>query len=142
MVQWEERFTAWYDSQGRLTDGSHDPEHFQRVWRMARDINRREGAVADELVLLTSAYFHDLVSLPKNHPERGNASRLSADAAVQLLKERWDDFPDEKLQEVWHAIHAHSFSAGVRPETAEAKILQDADRMEAVGSYRAGKGMV
>ena len=101
---------------------------------MARDINRREGAVADELVLLTSAYFHDLVSLPKNHPERGNASRLSADAAVQLLKERWDDFPDEKLQEVWHMIHAHSFSAGVKPETAEAKILQDADRMEALGA--------
>jgi uncharacterized protein len=132
--QWEERFTAYYDSQGRLTDGSHDLGHFQRVWRMARDINRQEGSAADELVLLTSAYFHDLVSLPKNDPERGNASRLSADAAVQLLKERWDDFPDEKLEGVWHAIHAHSFSAGVKPETAEAKILQDADRMEAVGA--------
>jgi uncharacterized protein len=90
--QWEERFGAYYDSQGRLTDGAHDPGHFRRVWRMARDINRREGAVGDELVLLASAYFHDLVSLPKNHPERGNASRLSADAAVQLLKGRWSDF--------------------------------------------------
>jgi uncharacterized protein len=132
--KWEERFAAYYISQGRLTDGSHDLGHFQRVWRMARDINRREGVVADELVLLTSAYFHDLVPLPKNHPERGNASRLSADAAVRLLKERWGDFPDEKLEGVWHAIHAHSFSAGVKPETAEAKILQDADRMEAVGA--------
>src|ERR1700761_8540552 len=132
--QWEERFIAWYVSQGRLTAASHDLGHFQRVWRMARDINRREGAAADELVLLASAYFHDLVSLPKNHPDRGNASRLSADRTVQLLKERWEDFPEDKLGGVWHAIHAHSYSARVEPVTAEAKILQDADRMEAVGA--------
>jgi uncharacterized protein len=134
LEEWEERFAAFYASRGRLTDGSHDLGHFQRVWRMARDINRWEGAAADELVLLTSAYFHDLVSLPKNHPERGNASRLSADAAVQLLTQRWGDFPGDKLEGVWHAIHAHSYSAGVKPVTAEAKILQDADRMEAVGA--------
>jgi uncharacterized protein len=131
---WEARFIAWYDSQGRLTDGSHDLGHFQRVWRVARDINRREGGAADELVLLASAYFHDLVALPKDHPERGGASRMSADRAVELLKERWDDFPDERLSGVWHAIHAHSYSARVEPVTAEAKILQDADRMEAVGA--------
>ena len=131
---WEERFITWYDSQGRLTDGSHDLGHFQRVWRMAREINRQEGAVADELVLLASAYFHDLVALPKNHPERGNASRLSADRAVRVLKEQWSDFPAAKLEGVRHAIHAHSYSARVEPVTAEAKILQDADRMEAVGA--------
>jgi uncharacterized protein len=101
---------------------------------VARDINRIEGAPADELVLLASAYFHDLVSLPKNHPQRRNASRMSADRAVELLKERWDDFPVEKLEGVWHAIHAHSYSAQVEAVTAGAKILQDADRMEAVGA--------
>ena len=132
--QWEERFIAWYGSQERLTDGSHDLGHFQRVWRMARKINRQEGGAADELVLLASAYFHDLVALPKNHPERGNASRLGADQAVELLKERWIDFPAGKVEGVRHAIHAHSYSARVQPMTAEAKILQDADRMEAVGA--------
>ena len=132
--RWEERFIAYYGSQARLTDGSHDLGHFQRVWKMAREINRREGAGADELVLLASAYFHDLVALPKNHPERGNASRLSADRAVQLLKEQWNDFPSGKLEGVRHAIHAHSYSARVEPATMEAKILQDADRMEAVGA--------
>jgi uncharacterized protein len=132
--RWEKRFTAWYGSQARLTDGSHDLGHFQRVWRMAREIDRQEGAAADGLVLLASAYFHDLVALPKNHPDRANASRLSADRAVQLLKEQWNDFPAGKLEGVRHAIHAHSYSAGVAPVTAEAKILQDADRMEAVGA--------
>jgi uncharacterized protein len=131
---WEGRFIAWYNAQDQLTDGSHDLGHFQRVWRVAREISRLEGTPADELVLLASAYFHDLVSLPKNHPERGKASRISADRAVQLLKEQWDDFPEEKLEGVRHAIHAHSYSARVEPVTAEAKILQDADRMEAIGA--------
>jgi uncharacterized protein len=132
--RWEEAFITWYGSQARLSDGSHDLGHFQRVWRMAREINRQEGAGADCLVLLASAYFHDLISLAKNHPERGNASRLSADRAVQLLSERWKDFPASKLEGVRHAIHAHSYSARVAPITTEAKILQDADRMEAVGA--------
>lgn len=134
MARWEERYIGWYESRDRLTDGSHDLGHFQRVWRVAREINQLEGAGADEWILLTAAYFHDLVALPKNHPERRNASRLSADQTVQLLKERWDDVPEEKLEGVCHAIHAHSYSAQVAPVTMEAKILQDADRMEAVGA--------
>ena len=132
--QWENRFIGYFRSLGPLSDGSHDLSHFQRVWRMARDISRDEGGTADELILLTAAYFHDLVSLPKNHPERKEASLLSAERTVDLLKERWNEFPEEKLAGVRHAIHAHSFSAQVAAVTQEAKILQDADRMEAVGA--------
>jgi uncharacterized protein len=141
LQDWEERFVAYYVEQGRysmeqglLADGSHDLGHFQRVWRIAREINREEGEPADLLILLASAYFHDLVSLPKNHPDRREASRLGAGRAVDLLKERWEDFPSGKLEGVRHAIHAHSFSARVDPLTAEARILQDADRMEALGA--------
>jgi uncharacterized protein len=134
LENWEGRFNAYYDIHGRLTDGSHDAGHFRRVWRLAREIDREEGEPADKLILLASAYFHDLVSLPKNHPDRREASRLSAEQAAQLLKTEWQDFPDGKLEGVWHAIHAHSYSARVAPQTVEAKILQDADRMEAVGA--------
>jgi uncharacterized protein len=131
---WEKQFVAYFESLGEWKDGSHDPGHFQRVWRTARYINREEGEPADYLILLTSAYFHDLVSLPKNHPDRTNASRLSAERTVQLLEGYWMDFPREKIEGVRHAIHAHSYSARVPAETAEAKILQDADRMEALGA--------
>ena len=131
---WEKRFVEWYEIQGQLTDGSHDLGHFQRVWRTADQINREEGQTADPLVLLAAAYFHDLVSLPKNHPERKEASKLSAERAVELIAAEWKDFPGEKLPGVRHAIHAHSFSAKVPAESPEAKILQDADRMEAVGA--------
>ena len=62
-----------------------------------------------------------------------SASRLSADAAVALLRDSFG-YPEEKLDAVHHAIHAHSFSAGVPVQSVEAGILQDADRMEALGA--------
>ena len=148
---WEERFAAWWELNGDHSDGSHDLGHFQRVWKTARHINREEGeerggrpgendrgglvsGPADPLILLAAAYFHDLVSLPKNHPQRREASRLSAEKTALLLDRDFPDFPREKIPGVQHAILAHSFSAGVKPLTAEARILQDADRMEAIGA--------
>ncbi|HXO75013.1 MAG TPA: phosphohydrolase [Puia sp.] len=134
LMDWEKRFSSWLELNGDHSDGSHDLGHFQRVWKAARYINEQEGEAADPLILLTAAYFHDLVSLPKNHPERASSSRLSAEKTALLLERDFPDFPGEKIEGVRHAIHAHSFSAGVKPLTAEAMILQDADRMEAVGA--------
>lgn len=132
--QWESRYVSYYDRLGRFADGSHDLGHFQRVWRTAKLINQSEGRPANDLVLLTAAYFHDLIALPKNHPERGDASRISAERTAALLGSEWDDFPADLVEGVRHAIHAHSYSAGVEANTPEAKILQDADRMEAIGA--------
>lgn len=131
---WENRFIEYLQSNVNHTDGSHDLGHFQRVWKAAKYINETEGSTADMLILLTASYFHDLISLPKNHPERATASRLSADRTVALLQTVFTDFPADKIDGVRHAIHAHSFSARVTPETVEAKIMQDADRMEALGA--------
>jgi len=136
---WEMRFADYIRKHGDLKDGSHDLGHFQRVWRAARRINQEEGGVADELVLLAAAYFHDWVSFPKNHPQRSESSRLSAERAVELLTEVFSDFPADKVEGVRHAIHAHSWSARVAAETAEAKILQDADRMESLGAIGAAR---
>lgn len=134
LMEWEKRFVGWLELNGDHSDGSHDLGHFQRVWKAARYINQQEGGTADPLILLAAAYFHDLVSLPKNHPERAGSSRLSAEKTALLLATDFPDFPREKIAGVRHAIHAHSFSAGIEPLTAEARILQDADRMEAVGA--------
>lgn len=134
LIDWEKRFVSWLELNGDHSDGSHDLGHFQRVWKAARYINEQEGGTADPLILLAAAYFHDLVSLPKNHPERAGSSRLSAEKTAMLLATDFPDFPREKIEGVRHAIHAHSFSAGIEPLTAEARILQDADRMEAIGA--------
>ena len=134
LPKWEKRFTEYFLEHGDQSDGSHDLGHFQRVWKAAQYISREEGGLEDMLVLLAAAYFHDLVSLPKDHPQRKESSRLSAEKTGLLLAGTFPDFPREKITGVEHAILAHSFSAGVTALTAEAKILQDADRLEAVGA--------
>jgi uncharacterized protein len=133
---WERRLANYLQSGPVLTDGSHDLGHFQRVWKTALFINREEGEPADPLVLLAAAYFHDLVSLPKNHPRRSESSGMSADRTAEILRNVsfGEKFPAEKIEGVRHAVHAHSFSARIEALTVEAKILQDADRLEAVGA--------
>jgi uncharacterized protein len=111
-------------------DGAHDLGHLRRVWKRAQIIAMDEPCDAE--ILLPACIFHDLVNLPKSHPDRARASTLSAEAACHFL--RADGFPEEKLSAVGHAIAAHSFSANITPMTPEARVLQDADRLEALGA--------
>src|SRR5690606_13837471 len=73
-----------------------------------------------------------LVNVPKNDPRRSQASRFSAVAAVEFLREA--AYPAQWLEEIAHAIEAHSFSAGVEPRTLEAQVVQDADRLDGLGA--------
>lgn len=59
---------------------------------------------------------------------------MSAEKVGEILEKAFPDFPAEKIEGVRHAVLTHSFSAGIPPQTPEARILQDADRMEAVGA--------
>ncbi len=145
LSDWREAFTRYLEKNWSTGDGAHDIHHLHRVWRTCQKLIQEEDQPADELVLLAACYFHDFVTLPKNDPARHEASLRSADAAVAVLREPFS-FPEEKLPGVHHAIHAHSFSAAVPVQSLEAGILQDADRMEALGAiglarmfYTAGK---
>lgn len=113
------------------TDPAHDIGHLARVWRTCQTLARHHPE-ADPEILEAAAWLHDLVNLPKSAPNRAEASRLSAKAAVDYLM--LTDFPPEKGPAVAHAIEAHSFSAGIQTRTVEARILQDADRIEALGA--------
>ncbi len=134
LTDWENAYKNYLYQYHTSDDAAHDIKHFSRVWKTCRYINAAEGNIADDLVLLTAAYFHDIITIPKNHPDRKKASELSADKALEILVNEFPEFPKSKRDNVAHAIHAHSFSAGVAPVTIEAKILQDADRMEALGA--------
>ena len=132
LVQWQQRFESWFDEHHASEDSAHDISHFRRVWMTARKIMIHHQA--DPLVVLTACYFHDIVSLPKNHPERSQSSRLAARKTRDILHRDFPDFPPDRFAAVEHAIEAHSFSAGIAPQSIEAKIVQDADRLEALGA--------
>lgn len=132
LMQWQQRFDAWLNQHYTQADAAHDATHFRRVWQTAQHL--LAGQHADERVILAACYFHDIVSLPKNHPERQMASRMAAQKAREILSVDFPDFPAGCYDDVMHAIEAHSFSAGIPPRTLEAKIVQDADRLEALGA--------
>lgn len=133
LQKWENRFLDYFKSvQDDQEDASHDLSHFQRVAKTSRQIALYESSKVDLLIILAAAYFHDIVSLPKNHPESNMSSRLAAVKAQEILLTML--FPNDKIGLVCHAIETHSFSANLKPDTIEAKILQDADRMEALGA--------
>ena len=111
-------------------DAAHDTSHLQRVWGNAQQLLQHYPQ-ADALVVLAACYLHDVVNLPKSHPDRTQASRMAARRASALLLVQ--GFPAEKLESVAHAIAAHSFSARIAPTTLEAQIVQDADRLDALG---------
>lgn len=123
---------AFLDHSVQHADASHDMGHLRRVWRNCRAIAAVEAEAVDHEILIAASYLHDWVNLAKNDPDRHLASRRSAEAAIGVLREL--GFPPAKHQAVAHAIEAHSFSAGVPPATLEARILQDADRLEALGA--------
>lgn len=113
-------------------DGSHDIWHLRRVWVMCGRIADGMQVDVDRDVLLIAAFLHDIVNLPKSDPRRGQAARLSGDHARAWMAAR--GFAQGQQDAVHHAISAHSFSANVPCETVEARILQDADRLEALGA--------
>jgi uncharacterized protein len=111
-------------------DAAHDLEHIRRVVANARGLAAAEGARLE--IVLPAAWLHDCVTVPKDSPQRTTASRLAAAQAVAWLRE-WD-WPETLLPDIAHAIEAHSFSAGIAPRTTEAKVVQDADRLDALGA--------
>lgn len=111
-------------------DPAHDFLHFQRVVATAKSLCAQEGGKIE--VVLPAAWLHDFVIIPKNDPRRNQASRLSAEAATGFLREI--NYPEKYLDDIAHAIEAHSFSANIPAKTLEACIVQDADRLDGLGA--------
>lgn len=111
-------------------DLAHDLNHVSRVVKTAKSLCKSEGAKIE--VVLPAAYLHDCFLFPKNHSERAKSSQFAADKALAFLDSI--EYPIEYFHAISHAIVAHSFSANVPPNTLEAKIVQDADRLDALGA--------
>ncbi|MEZ8738702.1 HD domain-containing protein [Photobacterium swingsii] len=112
------------------TDAAHDKAHILRVVKTAKHLCNIEQA--DPSIVIPAAWLHDCITVPKNHPDRSKSSVMAADHALTLLAE-WQ-YPEQYYSAIHHAIATHSFSANIPPETLEAKIVQDADRLDALGA--------
>lgn len=112
------------------TDPAHDWPHIGRVAATAKNLAITEKANVE--LVLAAAYCHDLVNLPKNHPDRSRASELAAAEAQPYLQEV--GFSEAEIQAIRSAIIEHSFSRGLKPSTMVGAIVQDADRLDALGA--------
>jgi uncharacterized protein len=114
--------------QGR--EPSHDYLHVARVVTHAVRLAAEVGA--DVEVLRAAALLHELVTFKKNDPRSATAGDVCADAALALLTERGAEASFAKR--VSDAIRDHAFSKGQAPATLESAVLQDADRLDAIGA--------
>ncbi len=140
MKNWESIFESKISEIATTDDPAHDLLHFKRVVKTARRLCEIEGGKIE--VVLPAAWLHDFVIIPKNDPRREIASRLSAEAAIIYLHSV--GYADESgvpiqlqnvlYQNIAHAIEAHSFSANITAKSLEAKIVQDADRLDGIGA--------
>ncbi|WP_171320956.1 HD domain-containing protein [Vibrio tubiashii] len=113
-----------------IQDPAHDINHVKRVVKTARNLCAQENAKLE--VVLPAAYLHDCFTFAKNHPERSKSSVVAADKAIAFLTSI--RYPAKYLDAIHHAIVAHSYSANITPQTLEAQIVQDADRLDALGA--------
>jgi uncharacterized protein len=111
-------------------DPAHDFDHIMRVYTNAKKIVKEEKA--DEKLVLSAALLHDIVSYPKSSTRSKFSSIDSAKKSKIILKKY--GFSEKEITIVSDAIKDHSFSQNKVPETLEGKILQDADRLDALGA--------
>ncbi len=112
--------------------GSHDEGHVNRVVKMALFIAEREGA--DMEVVRKSAELHDIARDKKDH------AKESARIAREILRKQGYD--EDFIERVVHCIEAHSFSSNVKPKTLEAKVLSDADKLDAMGAIGIARAFI
>jgi len=111
---------------------AHDFQHISRVYKNAELISKQEESV-DLDIVLAAALLHDLVVYPKGSSKTINSADDSAEIAKKILLE-YKNYPREKIEKVADAIRTHSYSKRLVPQTSEGKILQDADRLDAIGA--------
>lgn len=121
-----EQARQWYQD----ADAVHDFEHVRRVYRLAERIARAEGA--DLEIVRAAALLHDAQGSDPGKQVRHNHHHASAKFAAQVLAgEGWSA---ERISAVLHCIRAHRFRGDESPQTLEAQVLFDADKLDVLGA--------
>jgi len=128
-----EQARAWYAD----SDPVHDFDHVLRVYQMAERLAESEGA--DLTIVRAAALLHDAEGATPGHESRADHHHASAKFAAEVLaSEGWDA---ERIAAVQHCIRAHRFRGTEAPQTIEAKILFDADKLDVLGAIGAARAI-
>lgn len=113
-----------------MKDSAHDKEHIYRVLYTALDIAKEEKNI-DYDVLIASCLFHDIGRIEQDkQPELCHAQIGGERAYEYLIRYGWSE---EKAKHVKDCILSHRFRSSNPPKTLEARILFDADKIDATG---------
>ncbi len=119
---------------------SHGWDHVERVWRLCRRIGTEEGA--DLEILLPAACLHD-IGRPEEKASGGRLchARLGADKARGILE--GEGYEREVVERIVHCIASHRFRGnGEGPASLEARVLFDADKLDAIGAVGIGRAFL
>lgn len=116
--------------------GSHDWDHTQRVFNLCMHIGRVEGA--DLEVLKIAAYLHDV---GRSLQDESKGTICHAEKGAEMARASLKRYPisDDKKDNIIHSIRAHRFRGNHQPRTLEAKVLFDADKLDAIGAIGIGR---
>ncbi|PKL59179.1 MAG: phosphohydrolase [Methanomicrobiales archaeon HGW-Methanomicrobiales-4] len=109
--------------------GAHGLDHILRVTRLCEIIGVREEA--NMAILIPAALFHDIarpVEEETGIPHEEEGARMAESFLLSIL------YPPDLIAGIIHAIRTHRYRSPHKPETLEAKILSDADKLDAIGA--------
>jgi uncharacterized protein len=123
-----EQAKTWYDPH----DPVHGFDHVLRVYQMAEVIGAQLDA--DLEILRAAALLHDASgAAPGEVGTRSSHEQDSAEFARRVLQaEGWEE---GKIAAVLHCIRTHRYRNQEEPESLEAKILFDADKLDVLGAF-------
>ncbi|MHA2007500.1 MAG: HD domain-containing protein [Promethearchaeota archaeon] len=125
--------TRNFASENSESDDIHGFSHTERVYELCLKIGSEIGA--NMFILKVSALLHDIGRIiEKNSTFQENHAELSAKIASDFLNTNNFEISEGDKNNIIHSIRAHSFSNNIIPETIEAKILSDADKLDALGA--------
>ncbi len=119
--------------------GSHRWDHTLRVLRVAGHIAREESA--DFETVQIAAFLHD-IGRQKEDQSNGQIDHalLGAEMAEEILLK--SGINEEKRKNIIHCIKTHRFRGSNKPETLEAKVLYDADKLDSIGAVGIGRAFL
>jgi uncharacterized protein len=109
---------------------AHDRHHIERVYVWAMRLAPEADVSAD--IAGATALVHDLVFIPKNSADRAKGGERSAVMAGELLQKA--GYSQDECAQISEAVRTSSWSRGLEPTTALGAVLQDADRLDAIGA--------